>query len=104
MMLFVNFCVAQNRTITGTVISAEDNKPIPGATVSLKGTKGGTQTDAAGRFSIPVPSGVTSVDVSFLGFITQNVVLGNSTVLNVVLETDSRSLSEVIVTSFGIVR
>ena len=104
MMLFANFCLAQNRTITGTVISAEDNTPIPGVSIRLKEARGGTQTDAAGRFSIPIPPGVNSIEISSVGFITQTAAIGSSNVINVVLKADSRSLSEVIVTSFGIVR
>jgi TonB-linked SusC/RagA family outer membrane protein len=104
MMLFASICIAQNRTITGTVTSDEDKNPIPGATVRLKGTKGATQTDAAGRFSIQLPSGVTAIEISSIGFVTESRTVGSNNVLNVTLKADAKSLSEVIVTSFGIVR
>lgn len=104
MMLFVNFSLAQDRTITGTVRSAEDNSPVPGATIRFTGAKGGTLTDAAGRFSIVVPSGVRAIEVSFIGFVAQTRTIGGTGVLNIILQSDSKALSEVIVTSFGIIR
>lgn len=104
MMLCVNFAMAQDRTITGTITSNEDKNPIPGVTIRLKGAQGGTQTDASGKFSLRVPASVTSLQISSLGFVAREISVGNSNVLNITLEPDANSLSEVVVTSFGVQR
>ncbi len=57
--------------LTGTVLSASDNKPIPGATVQIEGTRLSAQTDPSGRFSLPgIPSGTVRVKVSAAGYLT----------------------------------
>src|ERR1700744_1789792 len=94
---------AQNRTITGTVTAKEDGLPIPGVTVKVKGTPTGTQTDQNGKYSLTVPQNVTLV-FSFLGFISTEQAIPASGVLNVALSTETRGLSEVVVTSQGIRR
>ena len=104
MMLCANFAMAQDRTITGTITSNEDKNPIPGVTIRLKGAQGGTQTDASGKFSLRVPSSVKSLVISSLGFVSREISIGNSNVLTLALEPDANSLSEVVVTSFGIQR
>jgi TonB-linked SusC/RagA family outer membrane protein len=102
LMLCVTQVFAQNRTITGTVTAKEDGLPIPGATVKVKGTSVGTQTNTAGKFTLSVPSGATIV-VSFVGTTTQQIVVGNQTNINVALVASSSQLGEVVITtSLGI--
>ena len=96
-MLCVTQVFAQNRTITGTVTAKEDGLPIPGATVKVKGTNVGTQTNTAGKFTISVPSGA-SIIVSFVGTDPQTIVVGNRSTINVVLVSSSNNLGEVVVT------
>jgi TonB-linked SusC/RagA family outer membrane protein len=96
--------MAQERTITGTVKDSEDNKPLPGVTVKTKGAQGGTQTGGDGRFSLKVSAAATGLEFSYLGYVSKSVALGSGTVVNVSLETDSKALSEVVVTSFGVQR
>lgn len=69
LMLFLGSAVvfAQNRVITGTVTSSEDNLGVPGATVLVKGTTIGTATDLDGNFSISVPAGSNVLVFSFVG-------------------------------------
>lgn len=101
-MLCVTQVFAQNRTITGTVTAKEDGLPIPGATVKVKGTQTGTQTNTAGKFTLSVPSGSTIV-VSFVGYTTQQVVVGGQSTINVSLATSAGQLGEVVITtSLGI--
>lgn len=102
-LLFAGSALAQNRTVTGTVTGKEDGLPIPGVTVLLKGTTNGTQTNAQGKYSLSIPAGSAEIVFSSLGFTTQT--LSNvSGVLDVTLETDSKALSEVVVTAVGITR
>ena len=94
---------AQDRQITGTVTSSEDGRTLPGTTVLLKGTNKGTVTDLDGNFSITVPEGATLV-FSFVGMSTQEVPVGTSNVIDVVLEPDYARLDEVVVIGYGSVR
>lgn len=94
---------AQNRTITGTVTSREDGLPIPGATVKIKGTTTGGQTNLNGKYTISAPEGSTLV-FSFIGYTAQSIAVGNRTTIDVVLSSDSKALSEVVVTANAITR
>lgn len=103
LMLFFASAVAfaQDRVITGTVTSAEDNMGVPGATVLVKGTTIGTATDIDGKYSISVPAGSNVLVFSFVGLTTQEVTIGNQTSINVALQPDVQSLSEFVITSYG---
>jgi TonB-linked SusC/RagA family outer membrane protein len=106
-LLFVglNFASAQTRTISGTVTSADDGSAIPGVTVQVKGTTNGTITDFNGKYSITVDlkEGNTLV-FSFVGMGTQEIPIGNSNTINVVMKASSLSLNQVVVTALGISR
>lgn len=93
--------LAQQRTITGTVISSDDKQPLPSVTVLIKGTNVATQTDLDGKYSIKATDGATLV-FSYVGYTTREVTLGSSNVINVTLVTDSRMIGEVVVTALGI--
>lgn len=103
LMLFLGSAVAfaQNRVITGTVTSTEDNLGVPGATVLVKGTTIGTATDLDGNYSISVPAGSNVLVFSFVGLRQQEVSIGNRTTINVALEPDVQALSEFVITSYG---
>lgn len=92
---------AQNRTISGKVTSSEDNAPIPGASVVVRGTTRGTTTDANGIFRIQANTGQT-LRISFIGTTTQDVAVGNADVINVSLKPEANALNEVVVTALGI--
>lgn len=101
-LLFIaSSAIAQDRTVTGTVTDKTDGKPLPGVTVRIKGTSSGTQTASNGTYSLRVPSSVTSLDFSYLGYITntQSIV---GTTADAVLEADSKALTEVVVTGYGV--
>lgn len=86
-------------TITGRVTDT-DGVPLAGATIQVKGTTQGTVTDAEGNFRISVPEDATLI-VSFVGYITQEVLVGNLTEINVMLEADVAELGEVVVVGYG---
>lgn len=94
---------AQDKEITGKVVSREDNSPVPGVTVVVEGLARGTQTDADGSFSLQAPEGSTLV-VSFIGFVTQKIKVTDQNVYNIAIAQDTKQLQEVVVTSFGIER
>ncbi len=103
LMLFLSSAVvfAQDRVITGTVTSVEDNMGVPGATVLVKGTTIGTATDLDGKYSISVPAGSNVLVFTFVGLTSQEVSIGNQTTINVALQPDVQSLSEFVITSYG---
>jgi len=91
---------AQDRVVTGKVTSTEDGIAIPGVNVVLKGTTNGTVTDADGNYKISVPSGGVLL-FSFIGLATQEVAIGERSVLDVQMVSDTQQLSEVVVTGAG---
>ena len=95
---------AQTRVITGNVISASDQLPIPGASVVVTSTTVGTVTDFDGNFSLKVPNDAASVSVSFMGMKTQLVTLSDQKTYRIVLEEDRVAVDEVVVTALGISR
>ena len=102
--VIMSFAVmAQGKKITGKVTSSDDGSGLPGVTVQVKGTSKGSQTDIEGNYSIEAPAGSTLV-FSFVGMNTQEVKLGNQSVVNVSLGADTKQLSEVVVTAIGIQR
>ena len=98
-LLSISYTYAQ-KEITGTVNDASG--PLPGANVFVKGTTTGTTTDFDGNYSITVPDANATLVFSFVGYATKEVVVGDQTTINVILEEDSQSLEEVVVTAQGI--
>ncbi len=92
--------LAQQRTVTGTVVSG-DNAPIPGASVIIKGKTTGTQTTGDGKFSIEANRSDILV-ISAVGYTTQDVKVGNSSTISVTLERENGELQAVVVTALGI--
>ena len=85
------------QTIKGTV--SADGEPLPGASVSVKGTSEGVSTDFDGNYSINAKSGSTLV-FSYVGFSTKEVIVGNQKTINVTLAADTK-LDEVVVIGYG---
>lgn len=102
-LLCLSFSVMGQRTITGKVTAEEDASELPGVSVLVKGTTTGVQTDASGNYSIRANTGQTLV-FSFVGMNSQEVTLGNQSVVNVALKSNASTLSEVVVTAIGIQR
>ncbi|SDL48621.1 TonB-linked outer membrane protein, SusC/RagA family [Pedobacter sp. ok626] len=101
--LLVAHTIAQQITVTGKVTSADDKLGVPGASVKIKGTSSGVQTNLDGAYSIKVAKGEVLV-FSYIGFVTQEKTVGSAAVIDAVLATDSKGLSEVVVTALGIKR
>lgn len=93
---------AQERTITGTVVS-DDNTPLAGATITVKGTKRSAITSTSGFFSINAAQGETLV-ISYVGYQEQSIKVGTATTIPVRLKSTSNALGEVVVTAYGINR
>ncbi|OFX60291.1 MAG: hypothetical protein A2066_02190 [Bacteroidetes bacterium GWB2_41_8] len=96
--------MAQTRVLTGTVSSSEDGLPIPGVSVSVKGTTTGTISDMNGVYSITAPESARTLVFSFVGMVTQEVAITASAQINVVMNSDVIGVEEVVVTAMGIAR
>lgn len=86
--------------IKGTVTD-ENGEKLPGVSVIVKGTTRGTTTDINGEYSLAVPDDKAILVFSFVGHIPQEIVIGNKTILNVLLKVDNKALDEVVVVGYG---
>jgi TonB-dependent starch-binding outer membrane protein SusC len=91
--------VAQNRTITGTVLDVNNN-PLPDISVSVKGTALGTTTKSDGSFSISVPASARVLTFSSVGYALQQVAIGSKSVISVQLIAEQKSIQEVVVVGY----
>lgn len=96
--------IAQTRVLTGTVSSSEDGLPIPGVSVSVKGTTLGTITDVNGVYTIPIQGTAQTLVFSFVGMITQEVPIPSGSKMNLVMKPNVIGVDEVVVTAIGISR
>ncbi|MDR8390669.1 SusC/RagA family TonB-linked outer membrane protein [Aliifodinibius sp. S!AR15-10] len=92
---------ADTITVTGTVTSQEDEKPLPGVSVLIKGTKEGTTTDEKGRYTIEVPANKSTLSFSFLGYKTQEVAIDGKKTINVRLKREVEEMEDVVVVGYG---
>ena len=92
---------AQNKTVTGTVISDEDNEPLVGVTVMVKGETIGAVTNLDGKYSIIMPKNDAVLVFSMVGMTKQEISPGNNSTVNVTMTSDSKLLSEVVVTGYS---
>ncbi len=90
-------------TVKGVVTSSDSNTPLPGVSVSVKGTSRGTVTNSEGQFSVAVPQGSKTLVISYIGFVTSEVDVTNKTTVSVILQEDSKVLNEVMVIGYGTV-
>lgn len=88
------------KTISGTIVDV-DKMPILGANIVVDGTSIGTISDFDGKYSVTMPSSARSLTFSFIGYATQTIVIGNQTVIDVVLEADAAGLDEVVIVGYG---
>ena len=92
---------AQEIQVTGKVTAAEDNAPLPGVSVVVKGTALGTTTDTDGNYTVNVPDGNSILVFSFIGFVPVEAVLNSRTTVDIVLKADIMQLDEVVVIGYG---
>lgn len=102
---FVLDANAQQRIVSGTVTSSVQGEgAMPGVSVSVKGTTLGINTDINGKYSLAVPANATTLIFSYIGMKKQEVVLGDRSVVDVIMEPDITGLDEVVVTALGVSR
>ena len=105
-LCLVHICVvwAQERRVTGKITAAEDGVPLPGVNVVVKGTSLGTVTNSEGIYALNIPAESTTLIFSFIGLLTQEVEMGDRTVIDLQMAQDVQQLGEVVVTAVGIER
>ncbi len=96
---FLCFGLAQAQEVSGTV--SDSNGPLPGASVVVKGTTTGTQTDFDGNYTLEVSSSDAVLVFSYIGYSTQEVAVGGRTTIDVVLQEDATALDEVVIIGYG---
>ena len=99
-MAFIPYCT-DARLVMGTVTSSEDGSPLPGVNVVIKSTQQGALTDLEGRYQLKVTTGQEILVFGFVGFISNEVRIGQQETINVALLPDIQSLSEVVATRYG---
>ncbi len=88
------------RTITGRVID-DQGAGLPGVSIVVKGSQRGSTTDAEGNYKLVVPDGATTLTFSFVGYLAQDVAIGNRSTVDVTMKADTKSLDEVVVVGYG---
>ncbi|MEA5259377.1 SusC/RagA family TonB-linked outer membrane protein [Arcicella aquatica] len=101
LLMLSNVVLAQDNVLTGKVIE-KNGDVIPGVSISIKGTTRGTTTDGNGVFKLPSANDKMVLVFRYIGFATQEIVVGNRTTLDVTLLPENRQLEEVVVTALGI--
>jgi TonB-linked SusC/RagA family outer membrane protein len=99
--MFIYGATWAQRTVTGSVTGVEDGTPIPGVNVLVKGSSVGTVTDIEGNYQIAIPDEGSVLVFSFIGLVTEEIVVGNQSTINMIMSADLRQLEEIIVTAYG---
>ena len=98
--LIVQLTMAQKRSVSGVIREKSTNELLPGVSVLEKGTTNGTITNSEGRFELSVNEGATLV-VSYIGLKSQEVKVGNSSTININLESSVEQVDEVVIVGYG---
>ncbi|UXP32384.1 TonB-dependent receptor [Reichenbachiella agarivorans] len=100
MLLVTSYSSFAQTQISGKVVS-DLGEGLPGATVLAEGTSAGTVTDFDGNFKLSVPEGATNLVVSFIGYSSQTIAINGRSVIDVTLQEDAETLTEVVIVGYG---
>jgi TonB-linked SusC/RagA family outer membrane protein len=92
---------AKEVIVRGIILDSGTKEPLPGVAVLVKGTQRGTTTNASGAYEISVPNSEAVLVFSYVGYTSQEVLVGNRAQVNVDLQTDTQALSEIVVVGYG---
>ncbi|MEJ7766251.1 MAG: SusC/RagA family TonB-linked outer membrane protein [Chitinophagaceae bacterium] len=102
-VLLTHLSFAQNKVITGKVTDSTGSG-VQGASITVKGSRGGVQTSAEGTFQISVPPGATTINVSSVGYDSQEISIGGQTNISISLIETNATMNEVVVVGYGTAR
>ena len=94
--------LAQTVQISGTVTGSDDGLPLPGVSVTVKGTTIGIATDTNGKYLLSVPASATTMVFQFIGYKAQEIAIAGQTTINVAMEQDLFAVDEVVVVGYGV--
>jgi TonB-dependent starch-binding outer membrane protein SusC len=95
---------AQKQRVTGTVTDAANNDPLPGVNVIVEGTTIGVVTNEKGGYSIELPESGSALTFTFIGYLTEKVIVNGRTVIDVKLTSDVKKIEEIVVIGYGTVK
>src|SRR3990170_8016490 len=98
---FSQILSAQQKSLTGKIVDEGSRQPLPGVTISVKGTNVTTVSDNLGAFSIAVPSEQSVLEISYVGYVTQEIKVGQQNSINVSIVPSDKQLGEVVVVGYG---
>jgi TonB-linked SusC/RagA family outer membrane protein len=101
MLLPALYSLAQDKTVSGMVVSSADNEPLAGVSVQIKGTTTGNVTDGDGKYTLKASVGQILV-FSYIGYVGREIVVGTSATIDVALAENSEQLDEVVVVGYGV--
>lgn len=101
-IMTMSFAYGQDKTVSGKV-SDSSGEPLPGVNIVVKGTTRGVVSDMDGNYSIAASEGAT-LTFSYIGYLSQDIIVGNESTVNVTLQTDIANLEEVVVIGYGTVK
>jgi hypothetical protein len=99
---FQNELTAQNYTVTGSVMDAGNSESLFGVTIKVLGTSEGAVTDVDGKFSLNLSEGSHSLEISYLGYETQKIIVENPQNIIIKLVVSQELLKEVVVVGYGV--
>lgn len=92
---------ARAGVVSGTVVDGETGEPLVGVSIVVAETTVGTTTDVEGRYSLSLPEGAQKLIFSFIGYVNEEVLIGNQSVIDVSMTTDIQKLSEIVIIGYG---
>ena len=101
-LVSINALQAQTLRITGTVTGSEDGMPIPGVSVVVKGTTNGAATNVDGKYELNVAADAQTLIFSSVGFKSQEIAISGRTIIDVVLESETVQVEELVVVGYGV--
>ncbi len=101
MFSWVSFATFAQNTVSGTIKDAKDGQGLPGVTVQIKGSTKGTQSTSDGKYQLTNVAPNAVIVFSFIGKVSQEITAGSRSVINVLMEDDSKTLGEVVVIGYG---
>jgi TonB-linked SusC/RagA family outer membrane protein len=104
LLVLLSLQVMAQSKITGKVTDAKDGSPLPGVTVAVKGTQGGTQTDVNGVYTINITDANATLVFTYIGYTSQEVSAAGKTTVDVKLAGETRAIDEVVVIGYGTAR
>lgn len=97
LLLLLPFCAMAQNKVEGTVVDYTSGQPIPGVNVKIEGGSGGASTGFDGKFQLSNVKPTDVLNISYMGYTTRTIVVGNQTTLTIKLQEDSNQLKEVVV-------